>query len=368
MTDHALNINETVLLLGAGASADAGIMTSADMLKHLENKIATDADWKKFGDLYFLVKGFSEGAATAFRESNRGVFHVEALVEILQGIESMEHSLLYPFFGGWTPPLEALCRRDPEMAGELSRQIFLEVRKLLTPKKLSACSYFEQIGQVAAKSGFPLRVFTLNYDLCLEKACANYSIQRGFGEEKNGAIADDADRIWDWNNFDEDSTINSNIVLYKLHGSLDWTRNKSTGIIEAVDSHESISFGDSVMIFGGGSKLKSVDPYLFNVYEFRRWTMGQMRRLVCIGYSFSDGYVNELIKQSFNDDRTRELLVVGRKKVVGPEKIKEAEDWYRNHLDLPKKSVVKYLPEGSKGFLENATAQSLAETSSNIPF
>ncbi len=138
--------------------------------------------------------------------------------------------------------------------------------------------------------------------------------------------------------------------------------------IQAVDSHESISFSNSVMIFGGGAKLKSVDPYLFNVYEFRRWTMGQMRRLVTIGYSFSDGYINELIQQAFQSDPTRELLVVGRSQTMPAEDIKKRENDLQSSLNLPEQVFVQYLPEGSKGFLENATAEKIASGSSRMPF
>ncbi len=118
MTKHSLNINETVVLLGAGASAEAGIMTSADMLNHIEAKVRSDPDWERFKDLYFLVKGYSTGAAIAFPNSSRTVFHVESLVDILQGIDGIHLSLLYPFLGGWAPPLESICRQNPGLAGE----------------------------------------------------------------------------------------------------------------------------------------------------------------------------------------------------------------------------------------------------------
>ena|SRR5436309_9911215 len=48
--------NDIILLLGAGASVDAGIPASQTMIDKIEGLLETRPDWKEFRDLYFLVK------------------------------------------------------------------------------------------------------------------------------------------------------------------------------------------------------------------------------------------------------------------------------------------------------------------------
>ena len=55
--------------------------------------------------------------------------------------------------------------------------------------------------------------------------------------------------------------------------------------------------------------MQAVDPYLFYLYEFRKYAL-LSKIVVVIGYSFNDAHINDLLKQSLEADEGRKLLIV----------------------------------------------------------
>ena len=99
------------------------------------------------------------------------------------------------------------------------------------------------------------------------------------------------------------------LLLYKLHGSTDWKR-FSDGRVQYLDTPSSIGHDEVALIFGTSYKLQYTDPFLFLVYELRRWTLDSARVIVCIGYGFSDDHINGILTQCLQQDSKRKLLVV----------------------------------------------------------
>lgn len=132
---------------------------------------------------------------------------------------------------------------------------------------------------------FPLRVFSLNYDLLLEKKLEEegLTIERGF-EEDTGE--------WNYKRFTELSE-EPDIYLYKLHGSIDWERDRETQVVRYVDSIPR----EPDLIFGTQYKMHYIDPYLFMISDFYRYCL-KARLIICLGYSFSDEHVNSILSQS----------------------------------------------------------------------
>ena len=147
----------------------------------------------------------------------------------------------------------------------------------------------------------PLRVFSLNYDLCVEETCGKKNVQRGFSDE----------RAWDWRLFNETSDDLVPLMLYKLHGSADWYFAED-GRVTYSDSPSTIKAGEIALIFGTSYKLQYVDPFLFLAYELRRWTLDAARIIVCVGYGFNDDHINGILQQSLRQDQHRKLLAVIR--------------------------------------------------------
>ena len=142
-----------------------------------------------------------------------------------------------------------------------------------------------------------MRIFSLNYDVIFERIIGSFfNVELGFSPH---------DKKWKYSNFENDGTRDIDFYLYKLHGSIDWKKH-GNDIIRCDNPTK-----DSEIIFGTDSKLKSIDPYLFYVFEFRKWSLDiACKIIITIGYSFSDEYVNSLIAQALKQTENRKLLVI----------------------------------------------------------
>jgi hypothetical protein len=81
-----------LVLLGAGASAEAGIPVSREMIKKLEYLLYNDSEWEPYRDLYNFIKSaiyFADGIGGRF--DNKVNYNIERLVNTL--------SLYFPLTG-----------------------------------------------------------------------------------------------------------------------------------------------------------------------------------------------------------------------------------------------------------------------------
>lgn len=301
-----------IVLLGAGASRDAGAKTSIDMIGSVETYIQGHRDWTKFAPLYNYVK-----AATYYRDGVVGKFgdavqyNIEVLVNTLYELERNTEHVIYPFIGTWSPRLHEVLRGDFSLITQFRTRIIEALRSdwIMIDDYERKASYFRPMGLLASELNAPLRVFTLNYDLCVEKCRLPGRIERGFNVERH----------WDWRRFDESQKDLPAIFLYKMHGSIDWLR--TNGTITFRDEPGSIQADELSIIFGTNYKMQYVDPFLFFVYEFRKWTL-EARMIITIGYGFGDEHINGIIGQALRSGRQRSLLAVGG----GKEESLEEED------------------------------------------
>jgi hypothetical protein len=110
MTSRSKDI---IFLLGAGASAEAGIPVSSDMIQRLEDHLRERHEWKEFRPLYNHVKSaihFSAGLKGHFRDDVP--FNIETLVNTLYELERNEEHPLYPFIAAWNSRFVALAGPD----------------------------------------------------------------------------------------------------------------------------------------------------------------------------------------------------------------------------------------------------------------
>lgn len=289
--------DEIIFLLGAGASVDAGIPASCDMINKLEDLLKTEA-WKKFAPLYNFVKSaiiYADGIKGNFEYAN---FNIERLVNTLDELRKSDEHPLFPFIGAWNPKLPEVTNNNFEELGIFRKKIVQELSQQWVHSDYDENSkYYEGLSRFQKEYQHLLRVFTLNYDLCVEKSCKQSGVERGFGEDK----------FWDWKIFDNEAQLESNIFLYKLHGSIDWTRDKS-GKLTYKD--KGIPSDQIEIIFGTTYKLQYIDPFLFFAYEFRKRLMTDVQLLICVGYGFADEHINGIIAQALNGDPSRKMLVI----------------------------------------------------------
>jgi hypothetical protein len=103
MTSRSKDI---IFLLGAGASAEAGIPVSAQMIDEVEKSLEPGPEQ----GLYHHVKSaihFSAGLKGHF--GNAVPFNIETLVNTLYELERNEEHPLYPFIAAWSSRFVALA-------------------------------------------------------------------------------------------------------------------------------------------------------------------------------------------------------------------------------------------------------------------
>lgn len=292
------NRDEIVFLLGAGASVNAGIPASCEMINRLEKLLVSEQSWEKFAKLYYFVKSaiiYADGIKGNFDYSS---FNIERLVNTLDELRKSDDHPLFPFIGSWNPKLPEVTENNIKKLGSFREKIVEELsRNWVQLEYVEHAKYYEGLSNFQQMYQHPLRVFSLNYDLCVEKSCQQSGVERGFGDGK----------CWDWKIFDNEDQIENNIFLYKLHGSIDWVRDEN-GFLTYKDSR--INPAEVEIIFGTTYKLQYIDPFLFFAYEFRKRLMTDAKLLVCVGYGFADEHINGIISQALNGDHSRKMLVV----------------------------------------------------------
>ncbi|SPD73380.1 conserved hypothetical protein [uncultured Desulfobacterium sp.] len=329
--------DEIIFLLGAGASVDAGIPASCDMINRLEDLLKTEA-WKKFAPLYNFVKSaiiYADGIKGKFEYAN---FNIERLVNTLDELRKSDEHPLFPFIGAWNPKLPEVTENDFGNLGFFRKKIVEELSQQWVHSEYDENSqYYEGLSRFQKEYQHLLRVFTLNYDLCVEKSCKQSGVERGFGEDK----------FWDWKIFDNEAQLESNIFLYKLHGSIDWTRDKS-GKLTYKD--KGIPSDQIEIIFGTTYKLQYIDPFLFFAYEFRKRLMTDVQLLICVGYGFADEHINGIIAQALNGDHSRKMLVIT---LFDSQKHDETLLYIRNALKLTREDNVILWNHKAKEFFSD---------------
>ena len=304
MASIAFKRDEIILLLGAGASVEAGIPDSNAMVKKVAELIRGNDDWECYESLYNYVRSsiyYAEGIKGKFDSAVQ--FNIETLVNVLDEIQRKENHTLYPFVGAWNPKLVEIAGSDFENVGKLLRAILRVLRdEWVVLPNYGQAAYYSGLSRFQQEYGYPLRVFSLNYDLCVELTCGPENVQRGFS----------GNRSWDWRLFDETLDDAMPISLYKLHGSVDWHFDEND-MVTYSDSPSTIRTDDVAMIFGTSYKLQYVDPFLLLAYELRRWTLDSARLIISVGYGFNDEHINGILEQSLRQDASRKLLAI-----IGP--------------------------------------------------
>jgi len=296
-----------VVLLGAGASKNAGLPLATELTLHLQSELDNRGD-RRLLEALGLILG-----ALAFRNGIRGVstsvtHDIEAVLRVAQQLSKRNDQPLSTFVGSWHPALEQLAPNGEGVVFESLVSTAYEVLKdrLQTPDKPTKFKYLADVWDLtrAFDSDEPPPVFSLNYDLLVEEALKHK------GKEFTTGFLNG---LWTPSQFKVDGTLK----LYKLHGSIGWVRDRLTSLLydrEAALNRDDVSFESpdtpDELIFGTDNKLKAVNPFLWMFYAFDD-AVSRADFIVTIGYGFGDEHVNQIISQGLARDEAKRLLVVG---------------------------------------------------------
>ncbi len=325
--------NNLLFLLGAGCSKEAGIPLSNEMVIQIEDYIKIKEDWMEYEELYNYLRSsiqYSEGIFGNFNQQ----MNVEKLLYTINEIEKREKNIVYPFIGSWNIRLNDVAGPNFRKLTDFKFLINKKLNEWVKPKDYLKADYYEGFKQFQSEIGYAINVFTLNYDLCFERIISPDFIELGFNPKSYE---------WHYKNFDANE---KQFNLYKLHGSINWYLENSENqkLKMSVDPVE-----NPELIFGTDIKMKSIDPYLFYTYAFRKHSLDEdCRLIIAIGYSFSDEYINSIITQALRADSNRVLMAV-----APTQNIENEKNNLMNKLSVKIKDQIIIQNYGAKEFLLN---------------
>ena len=183
-----LQRDEIIFLLGAGASKDAGIPITWDMIKDIEKMM--EDKWVMYKPIYDYLKASNDN------------LNIEDLVGLLDELLSFldgKHPLS-TFFKSWLDFMVSVSF-DNKIIREFRKAIVEKLKEWIIPDNYYDAAYFQKLVTFYHEYQNPLRIFTLNYDLIIENQCQgqfnnniirsegenlsieSIKIERGFGDE-----------------------------------------------------------------------------------------------------------------------------------------------------------------------------------------
>lgn len=295
----ARDAHKTVVLVGAGASADAGVPTA----QQLHATLATRLPPMYLNLANLLFKDEPVDVERLFRvlEFLRAIeLDARSTQPLLPTSERPEQLDVARLVKEWHPDLQQHLATQrgaagPSPMGQLIDQLWIELCELLwigTPvgRNLGYLAYM-----LHAMAGGT--IVTLNYDNSFERAN-----QIGVAQRVNSSPYPVASAPSPWPDEQQPTR------LIKLHGSLSWqyvTGNDGRVFESPVDDvlsrvnvwrNKLHSVMPPAVIFGAGNKLRPDGPFLDLFMEFKL-ALTNAERLIVIGYGGGDAHVNTLIQE-----------------------------------------------------------------------
>lgn len=334
-----------MVLLGAGASVEAGIPAAVQLTETLINYFRA---YSRTGQvLRYVYGGLMLGKGARGEDPLLGI-NVEDLIEAVNLLARRKSLQIAPFIALWNEGVTAFQEED---AREALLRVLREVAAITqTPdhggaRTMKAMSLDNTIDNIAARQSqdflfaaqsvvraliellwvedssrvaylqplvaqgrkHPFTIASLNYDNTVELACTAAGVACTTGLDR-------------WNKLEGFSEPETGIDLLKLHGSVTWEKTRKDYVRSAEtpmprtlvkeQSRDAIHRGyEPAVIFGGGNKLTAEGPFLELLLAFRE-RLAQYDELVVIGYSFADEHINDALWRWINRRTTRRLHVI----------------------------------------------------------
>lgn len=251
------------LLIGAGVSKACGLPNVADLTKSVREIITNE----KFNELLDVKD------------------NIETILNKVQQLKSLI---------GDKPLYELTLETVLEIETEIKKTIF---------EKLSIDQPIDKLSDLVVWLNFingeyQKEIFSLNYDLLLEKSLEHNSLPyfSGFiGNVKPFFISDSVD------DFSGLYVKQSWTKLWKLHGSLNFKKSNTEQIF--IENNINSDY-ENLLIYPSMDKYLSSRkaPFIAYLDRFRRYLLINEKVLLILGYSFCDDHVNDIIINGLNNN------------------------------------------------------------------
>lgn len=303
-------MGDEMLLLGAGASMEAGVPDAKQMAKEIVRIFNEDNHLEKEAKvLNFVNEQLISDARKRASDSTIDCVDIEALYNAILLLSERETLEISPFVAAWHPDLERIADAN-RVFKRIMLQMELRLRGLTFVEDERKVDYLKPILNLARNQN-TLSIATLNYDNTIELL-----------SRANGVACDTGVKSWVERGFFEYQ--NDGISLLRLHGSNYWFWSKGVQTYEQRLPHTELRVMSAfdkeppvtvlvetpMAIFGQRNKLTTEGPFLDLLKQFDE-QLQKTNLLTVVGYSFRDPHINFYITKFLN-------LYGGKIRVVDP--------------------------------------------------
>ena len=340
-----------LLFLGAGASSKFNIPTMQGMVTKFEEE--TKKENPPELQLYSKIKKIQESAY------GYGYVDIESIFSVIQGIaketklREMGH---LPFYYISNQNLQKEFTSD-EIQNAQKLQIRLEdfikkecVSPLSAEEKNDVYqnSYHALFSHIPGKKNeyednkyaIEWRAYTTNYDSIFEDFWADYlKLKDYFMNDQNSKHEV----------LSTTSAPNSDALsLIKLHGSIDWVKEKSGKILRMGSTRFTrLRLKGEVMVFPIQQKDLYLHPWITLFQDLKRG-LKDFNEWIVIGYAFNDEFIFEIFKESFSREKKLVLINSSGDRI----KDKFPKEKHNQIVVLPIKFGDKYFPSQIEDYFE----------------
>ena len=329
------------MLLGAGASKDAGLPDAYELTKQVYDRLVGAGSNDAVLYAVVVAKLIARNAKNGQSPFNN--INIEDVYDGLKRLLNRDSDILSEFVSGWDPisassskPFDA-----PEFARNLSSIFSFSERRSLdrnarmsvnqgslerTVSELQRCfggdlyqykrasldPFLATLAGILdvqnAKTGYMERFLDKHCDNVECIATLNYDQLVEVSLKKIGSKADLGLTQWNEKRFIKFHGRSPKLI--KLHGSTDWFIGNDDEIFFPGDPTISVYARSRAIIFGGQSeKLVPYGPFLHLRHQFHQFLQGSSYLLV-IGYSFRDLHLNALIRSWIATRQNGKIIIV----------------------------------------------------------
>lgn len=289
---------DEVVLLGAGASKDAGLPLSSELLELVYAEVRPRLTTPELLALHFAMAAVAWTLGSYGRNPLRA--DVEELVTMCDSL-AQRRARLDAAFLPWPPLLESQPDEVPKLFRAVRRALEVAVAtSIKTHTNAAGGDYLVPLLQ----SGVPT-VATLNFDQLVEEVAARIGLRVSCG-------------ISMWHRDGHLDFGDATLQLLKLHGSVDWVHRpildhrtgRRSGAAFCFPSRADLLPDDTPgTVLGAHGKLRADGPYL-ELFEVFRRVLWESRTLTVIGYSFRDEHINTVLLRRANCGRPWRMRIV----------------------------------------------------------
>lgn len=344
--------SEIVFFLGAGASVAADV---PDTYSFVDKYIKNIESSQKRETIKDIIEKLKQWKAEQRREIK---VDIEDLLESLTKLKNKDQEPLLAFIEGGHFVTDGYYDKQP-LIDELKD--FIKSKAIVSGKNIQ---YLQPLHDDFIREYGSLSIISVNYDTCIEQFCNNNKLtyQDGF------------DSHWNPDVFEK----NTNIRLFKLHGSVMWYQSergdykKSDVMTERREIRSIFNEKAENLMLYPMQKLDYVGPLLELLVRVKGFLESETCRfLIVIGYSFRDELIRRIIWDAARKNKELHLILIDPNAYqIYKKRLKHYDDNHTIHSSLDGKVIClpylfeKVLPS-VKNYLNNLRVGLKCESARN---